>query len=381
MILTHTPVIEKKNPPIYTIPAPTPDSRPLQSFTAFPPNRITILGPRRVPAIKTPLGNGNKHVTFYTSTGFRNVPATEYPSRVAALRPDIAIPLADLPHTSSTPPAKKLVRMVDRTDEWFEELLRNRRGDERSGDVAIFAPVLPVERPLQWQYLDRLSDGVEGLSGLAVYDVDIIPELGEYPALTPLPRLVLQSPRTPHDLLRQIALGADMTLVPFINDASDAGIALSFTFPAPESTVQLPLGLDTWAPENKTDTTPLVEGCGCYACRAHHRAYVHHLLSANEMLSWTLLQVHNHHVVSRFFEGVREVLARGGEEFARAVDAFKMAYEPEMPEGTGQRPRVRGYHFKSQGGEEKSNERPWTKLEGEATGTKATSGLGAEGTG
>lgn len=246
--------------------------------------------------------------------------------------------------------------------------------------MAIFAPVLPVERPLQWQYLDHLSDEAEALSGLAIYDVDILPDLAEYPALTPLPRLVLQSPRTPHELLRQIMLGADMTLVPFINDASDGGIALSFTFPAPESIPQSPLGLDTSTPERKTDTGPLVEGCGCYACRVHHRAYLHHLLSANEMLSWTLLQVHNHHVVSRFFDGVRDVLARGDEEFARAVDTFKRAYEPEMPEGTGQRPRLRGYHFKSQGGEEKGNERAWTKFEGGETGTKATSGLSSEGT-
>lgn len=333
-----------------------------------------------MPAVKTPLGNGNKHVTVYTSTGFRNLPATEYPSRVAALRPDIAVPLADLPHTSATPSANKLVRMVDRTEEWLEELLRQWRAGGTARDVAVFAPVLPVERPIQWQYLEKLSDEVEALSGLAVYDVDILPELHEYSTLMPLPRLVLQAPRTPHELLRQIALGADMSLVPFINEASDRGIALSFAFPPPDSQSQSPIGSDLWAPENKTDTAPLVEGCGCYACTAHHRAYLHHLLSANEMLSWTLLQVHNHHIVTRFFEGVRGVLARGEEEFAAAAEGFRGAYENEMPRGTGLRPRVRGYHFKSQGGEAKSNERPWVNFE-EGTGSKATSGLSAEGTG
>ena len=377
------PVVEKKTPPIFTAPA-TPSSRPLQTFTAFPSSRLTILGPRRVPPVKTPLGNGNKHVALYTSTGFRNWPAADYPQRVAALRPDVAIPLADLPHSSATPPAKKLVRMVDRTEEWLEEFLRQRKADPRAADVALFAPVLPVERPIQWQYLEKLSDEVEALSGLAVYDIDMVPELREYPALLSLPRLILQTPRTPQELLRHIALGADMSLVPFINDASDAGTALSFTFPAPEpasSSSQAPLGSNLWAPENKTDTRPFVEGCTCYACAKHHRAYLHHLLNANEMLSWTLLQVHNHHVVTRFFEGVREVLARGDDEFERAMDAFSRAYEPEMPAATGQKPRVRGYHFKSQGGEAKSNEKPWTNFEGEATGTKATSGLSAEMTG
>lgn len=277
--------------------------------------------------------------------------------------------------------------MMDRTEEWLEGLLRQRREEgESAKDVAIFAPVLPIERPIQWQYLDRLSEEVEALSGLALYDVDLVPELTEYPALSTLPRLVLQTPQTPQELLRQISLGADMTLIPFINDASDAGIALAFTFPppAPTSSTPLPLGSNLWDPENKTSLAPFMEGCTCYACTSHHRAFLHHLFSANEMLSWTLVQIHNHHVVSRFFEGVRATLAEGEGAFEREAERFRRVYEGEIPKGTGQRPRVRGYHFKSEGGDAKSNDRPWVKLEGEEgeiTGTKATSGLSAGVTG
>lgn len=275
--------------------------------------------------------------------------------------------------------------MVDRTEEWLEDLLRQRRGDvEAAKDVAVFAPVLPIERGIQWQYLERLSDEAEALSGLALYDVDLAPELAEYPSLSTLPRLVLQTPQTPQELLRQISLGADMTLVPFINDATDAGIALTFTFPAPSptSSARLPLGSNLWDDENKTSLAPFMEGCACYACTSHHRAFLHHLFNANEMLSWTLVQVHNHHVMSRFFEGVRATLAEGQEAFEREAERFTRVYEAEIPKGTGQRPRVRGYHFKSLGGDAKSNERPWGRLgEGEITGTKATSGLSAGVTG
>lgn len=278
--------------------------------------------------------------------------------------------------------------MVDRTEEWFEGLLKQRREQgESAKDVAVFAPVLPIERSIQWQYFERLSDEAEALSGLALYDVDLTPELAEYPTLNPLPRLILQTPQTPQELLRQISLGADMTLIPFINDASDAGIALTFTFPAPSPPVDsalLPLGSNLWDPENKTSLTPFMDGCTCYACTSHHRAFLHHLFNANEMLSWTLMQIHNHHVISRFFEGVRASLAEGQEVFEREAERFRRVYEAEIPRGTGQRPRVRGYHFKSMGGDAKSNERPWVRLEeeeGEVTGTKATSGLSAGVTG
>ncbi|SPN99000.1 related to queuine-tRNA ribosyltransferase [Cephalotrichum gorgonifer] len=371
--------IEKKVPPFLS--TPSPDS-PLRAFTAFPKDRITILGPRRVPAVTTPVGNGSKHVALFTSTGFRNVPATDYASYLATLRPDIAIALADLPHTSATPPARKLTRMVDRTGDWLDTLLRNRSEEPRGGDVALFAPVLPIERPIQWQYLDRLSEGASSLSGLAVYDVGLVPDLAaNYPALDPLPRLALEAPQSPQQLLRQISLGADLSLVPFVNDTSDAGVALSFSFPAPTSTTEsasapLPLGSDLWSPENKTSLEPLVPGCTCYACTSHHRAYLHHLLCANEMLSWTLLQLHNHHVMTRFFEGVRETLALGTEAFEEAAQAFRRAYESEIPGGTGLRPRARGYHFKSEGGDKKVNEPAWSNFEGEAGGAK-TEGAGA----
>jgi queuine tRNA-ribosyltransferase subunit QTRTD1 len=41
------------------------------------------------------------------------------------------------------------------------------------------------------------------------------------------------------------------------------------------------------------DTRPLVEGCQCYACRHHTRAYIHHLVVVHEILGQALLDAHN----------------------------------------------------------------------------------------
>jgi queuine tRNA-ribosyltransferase accessory subunit len=73
------------------------------------------------------------------------------------------------------------------------------------------------------------------------------------------------------------------------------------------------------------------------------------------MLGWTLLQMHNHAVADAFFAGVRGALAEGPAAFAAATDRFGALYDPELPAGTGTRPRARGYHFKSVGGDEKIN--------------------------
>ncbi|XP_037549892.1 queuine tRNA-ribosyltransferase accessory subunit 2 [Nematolebias whitei] len=56
------------------------------------------------------------------------------------------------------------------------------------------------------------------------------------------------------------------------------------------------------------DFRPLVEGCGCYCCKNHQRAYVHHLLVTNELLAGVLLMIHNTIHYQNFFTALREAL-------------------------------------------------------------------------
>ena len=56
----------------------------------------------------------------------------------------------------------------------------------------------------------------------------------------------------------------------------------------------------------KADQRPIEAGCGCYACRHFSRAYVRHLLNANEVLGVRLLTMHN---LYRFQEFVSEMRA------------------------------------------------------------------------
>ncbi|KAH0522223.1 hypothetical protein TsFJ059_006107 [Trichoderma semiorbis] len=357
--------IEKKEPPIQNTPGGE-GSRRLHRFTALPSNTLSVLGPRRCPAITTPFGNTPKALAVFTSTGFRNVTVPEFASYVQSLQPDIVLPMADLPHTSATPSSKKLVRMVERTEVWLDDFLGKLASSKSTDtlDSSIFAPVLPVEYPIQWDYLRHLSEDVIGkLDGLAVYDANLLPDLVNYPPLAPLPKLCMDPPKTPQEVLRQVSLGIDICSLSFANITSDAGVAMTFSFPPPSIDEIRPLGINMWSPEHNTAVVPLVEGCQCYTCLKHHRAYLHHLLNAKEMLGWNLLQIHNHHIVNEFFVGIRQALAKGQAVFEEEARRFIASYEPVFPEGTGERPRARGYHFKSEADADKINKPAWKDLE------------------
>jgi queuine tRNA-ribosyltransferase len=61
------------------------------------------------------------------------------------------------------------------------------------------------------------------------------------------------------------------------------------------------------------------------------------VLSAKEMVAWTLLQIHNHHTMDLFFQAVRESIADG--TFSVKAAAFERNYTSELPEKTGSGPR------------------------------------------
>ena len=53
------------------------------------------------------------------------------------------------------------------------------------------------------------------------------------------------------------------------------------------------------------DFTPIDEKCDCPACRNHTRAYIRHLLKADEMLGHRLCVMHNLWFYNTFMEKIR----------------------------------------------------------------------------
>lgn len=306
------------------------------------------MGARREPPIKCPPANTPNSVAIYTSVGFRQLEATQYVDAVQKLNPDIVIGLADLV-LGHTPGNKRRGKMVDRTHAFTTHatglLYGSTVPENTRSKSAYFAPVLPLENAQQSIYMDDLETELRPfISGLALYESASLSAISE--PLGDLPRLLYSAPATPHDILRDVSLGADLLTIPFMGVCSDAGIALDFTFPSPNTptTITQPhdLAFDLWSPSHTIDTSALSKSCECYTCRNHHRAYIHHLLTAKEMLAWTLLQIHNHHVMDTFFAAIRESISRG--TFEADIQTFQRTYVSELPKPTGQGPRYVSHH-------------------------------------
>lgn len=56
---------------------------------------------------------------------------------------------------------------------------------------------------------------------------------------------------------------------------------------------------------------PVEDGCDCYCCRNFSRAYVRHLLSADEILGVRLLTIHNIHCLLNVMRDMRESISNG----------------------------------------------------------------------
>lgn len=310
----------------------------------------------------------------------------DYNTSGELLRPDIFLAPGDA-IVDHKPSQKRAEKMGDRTAAWLRDAIAVKEATiEKGQNFSLFAPILPVPLEMQNWYLRELAEDFrQGIDGLYVHDAHSVVDLPE--SLQNLPRLAFTTPIGPAEILYQMSLGVDLFVTPFTSSATDAGIALTFTFPKSSqaangaSEVCKAIGIDLWDAVHAIDISPFVPGCTCYACQKHHRAYLHHLLSAKEMLAWVLLQMHNHHIMEQFFTDVRASIVNG--TFDQDRETFERTYESELPVTDGKGPRyefpdlrldrdtdecrVRGYEVKAtkkgEAGAAKKNVKAFNKLD------------------
>ena len=313
----------------------------IKRFIALSEDTVVVFGARRILPVAATSSNTDQAISICTSVGFRWLSSTEYLHAVRRLRPDIVIGLTDVANTNPSS-IKRLEKVVNRTTCWTTQLFAEAPNLYGSGDksrVYIFAPVLPLSHDKQYEQFEVLKENLgTNLTGLALFDrktIDILPS-----EFLPLPRLLASTCADPAELLQEIAVGSDIVTVPFIGRATDAGVALTFSFPThafDSGQNRVATGIDLWQEQYATELSPIQDNCRCYTCQKHHKAYIHHLLSAKEMLAWVLLQIHNYWVIDRFFEGIR--LSIRNKSFELEIERFDSVYQREIPRGSGLGPR------------------------------------------
>jgi queuine tRNA-ribosyltransferase len=61
----------------------------------------------------------------------------------------------------------------------------------------------------------------------------------------------------------------------------------------------------------REDFGPLVEGCTCYTCTHHHRAYIQHIYKRKEQTAGTLMSIHNIHTLVHLAQDARRAILNG----------------------------------------------------------------------
>lgn len=74
------------------------------------------------------------------------------------------------------------------------------------------------------------------------------------------------------------------------------------------------------------DPDPIEPGCTCYACTTFSRAYIRHLIKAEEILAHNLLTLHNIHLLQTLMREMRAAILAG--TFGAYAAAFLATYRP-----------------------------------------------------
>ncbi|HHY85265.1 MAG TPA: tRNA guanosine(34) transglycosylase Tgt [Verrucomicrobia bacterium] len=229
---------------------------------------------------------------------------------------DIAMVFDDCPPHTSTP--RELRAAVERTLRWASEC----REQPRAPGQLVFGIVQGGVDPALREHCAK-SLVAMGFDGYAIGGVSVgepEPEMMRAVEITE-PFLPQDRPRyamglgTPAQMIELIARGVDMFDCVLPTRVARNGTAFTRTGT-----------LSMRGSAYKMDFRPLEEGCDCFACRHFTRAYLRHLLKANEILGLRMLSVHNSHLFLRIMAETRKAIAEG--TFAEFRKEFIAHYRP-----------------------------------------------------
>jgi len=78
---------------------------------------------------------------------------------------------------------------------------------------------------------------------------------------------------------------------------------------------------------HKDDPRPLDQDCTCPACRQYSRAYLHHVVKADEIIGSMLLTWHNLHYYQELMQGLRDAIS------GTRLDSFVAGFHAQRAEG------------------------------------------------
>jgi len=196
-----------------------------------------------------------------------------------------------------------------RTHTWAERCLAARTRQDQALFGIVQGGVYPDLRASSAEYIASLGFPGIAIGGLSVgeskAEMQVVLEVVDRILPRDKPRY-LMGVGTPEDLINAVKHGIDIFDCVLPTRLARHNAAMTW-----QGRINLTNAAFT------RDASPLDPTCDCYTCRNFSRAYLRHLVLAKEMLSATLLSIHNLHILIRLVRKIRQsILAGKFEEFA-----------------------------------------------------------------
>jgi queuine tRNA-ribosyltransferase len=215
-------------------------------------------------------------------------------------------------------------RAIARTHAWAERCLEAKTRLDQALFGIVQGGIFPDLRETSAQFIASLGFPGHAIGGLSVGETkaEMNSTLEVVNAILPAdkPRY-LMGVGTPEDLVNGVMRGVDMfdSVLPTRLARHNAAMTRSG---------RLNLVNAGFA----RDQRPIDETCTCYTCRFFSRAYLRHLIIAREMLSATLLSIHNLHTLIHLTQEMRQAIL-DGRFAAYAADSLAASLSDDAPEG------------------------------------------------
>ena len=229
---------------------------------------------------------------------------------------DIAMVFDECPPHDA--PAKEQRLAVERTIRWARECREQPRADGQKVFGIVQGGNNPALREQCAKALVEMDFDGYAIGGVSVGEPE--PEMLQAIEMS-VPHLPEHKARyamglgTPAQMLELIARGVDMFDCVLPTRVARNGTAY---------TQRGALGIKGGS--YKMDFRPIEEDCDCFACKHFTRAYLRHLLKANEILGLRMLSVHNTHMYLKVMADARAHLAAG--TFAEFYREFIANFKP-----------------------------------------------------
>jgi queuine tRNA-ribosyltransferase len=202
---------------------------------------------------------------------------------------------------------------MDRTHRWLLRCVESNKREDQALFPIVQGSVYDDLRIESAEFISKIDSHGYAIGGVSVGEPS---ELKNHIVEITAPLLPDNKPRylmgvgTPEDLLDGVLRGVDMFDCVMPTRIARHG---SFFTPTGRGIIK--------NKEYEEDFSPLVDGCECYTCQNHTKAYIRHLYRVKEATAAILMTIHNIHYLVKLMNDAREAILQ---------DKFTSFYNEKM---------------------------------------------------